>query len=148
MGESVDRAVGTARSALGHSTWSRLRPRERAHLLTKLADALEEHGEEFAQIESLDTGETPQRDEEARRYPSHRRSPSVLRRMGDKIEGATSAALCIRKEISSSTPDANRSASAASLVPWDYPLLLAAWKLAPALAAGNTVILKPSEEHR
>ncbi len=141
-GESVDRAVGTARSALEHSTWSRLRPRERAHLLTKLADALEEHGEEFAQIESLDTGK-PLNETRGVDIPHTADHLRYFAGWVTKIEGATVPSSAGNQLIYTRREPVG---VCGLIVPWNYPLLLAAWKLAPALAAGNTVILKPSEE--
>ncbi|MEA2401743.1 MAG: aldehyde dehydrogenase [Thermoleophilaceae bacterium] len=139
--EDIDRAVRAARRAF-EGPWSSLAPSQRGMLLHRLADAIEAHADEFAQIESIDNGK-----------------PAAFALAGDvalavehfryfagwatKIEGSS---------IQTSHPDMHVYTRrepvgvVGAIIPWNFPLLMAAWKLAPALAAGCTVVLKPAEQ--
>jgi phenylacetaldehyde dehydrogenase len=142
--EDIDRAVKAARAAFDSGPWSKMTPSERGRLIWKLADLIEKNAEEFAQLESLDNGK-----------------PAAIARLADvpgtidlfrymagwatKIEGNTipiSAhgakflAMTLREPVG----------VVGQIIPWNFPLMMASWKLGPALAAGCTVILKPAEQ--
>ncbi|MGF0313356.1 aldehyde dehydrogenase family protein [Rhodococcus sp. IEGM1428] len=139
--EDVDRAVDAARSAL-KGEWGRMRPNERARILLKLADLVEQDIETLAILETLDngkpleyslSGDIPDVSEVFRYFAGW-----ATKIIGDSVP--TSAGheyfnYTLREPVG----------VVAAIVPWNYPLLMATWKLAPALAAGNAVILKPSE---
>ncbi len=137
----VDRAVDAARSALASKEWGGIDPHRRAEILWKLADLIEAHADELAEIETRDNGKPIF---ESRRVDL----PSVVENfryyagLADKIQGDT---------IPVSGPFLNYTLRepvgvVGCIVPWNFPLSLAAWKVAPALACGNAVILKPAEE--
>jgi len=142
----IDRAVKAARKAFD-GPWSRMTASERGKLIWKLADLLEEHLEEFATLETLDNGK-PLTISRVADVPL---AVDLLRYMAGwatKIEGAT---------IPISVPYAPGAKFLAytkrepvgvvgQIIPWNFPLLMAAWKLGPALATGNTVVLKPAEQ--
>jgi phenylacetaldehyde dehydrogenase len=143
----INRAVVAARNAFVSGPWRKLTTSERGRLIWKLADLLESHLEEFAQLESLDNGK-----------------PIVEARVGDvplsvdlfrymagwatKIEGSTIPisvpympgaryfSYTLREPVG----------VVGQIIPWNFPLLMAAWKLGPALAAGCTIVLKPAEQ--
>src|SRR5947207_2429436 len=135
----VDRAVQAAKKALPE--WLETTPGERAELLLKLAAAIDEHAEELAQIESQNVGkplsyardEMPVCADNIRFFAGAAR---ILegRSAGEYMRGYTSM---IRREPLGIV---------AGIAPWNYPLMMAVWKLAPALAAGNVQVLKPSEQ--
>jgi len=145
--EDIDRAVKAARNAFETGRWSQLTPSERGRVIWKLADLLEENLEEFAELESLDNGK-PLKIARAADVPL---AVDLLRYMAGwatKIEGNT---------IPISVPYAPGAKFLAytlrepvgvvgQIIPWNFPLLMAAWKLGPALATGNTVVLKPAEQ--
>lgn len=145
--EDINQAVKAARQAFENGPWSKLTVSERGRLIWKLADLLEQHLEEFAELESLDNGK-----------------PISVARVGDvplavdmfrymagwatKIEGNTIPlsvpytpgtqyfAYTVREPVG----------VVGQIIPWNFPLLMAVWKLAPALAAGCTIVLKPAEQ--
>ncbi len=145
--EDIDRAVKAARRAFESGPWRRMTPSERGRLIWKLADLLEAHLEEFAQIETLDNGKPIT----VSRVADVPLSVDLFRYMAGwatKIEGNT---------IPISVPYAPGARYLAytlrepvgvvgQIIPWNFPLLMAAWKLGPALAAGCTVVLKPAEQ--
>ena len=136
----VDAAVEAAEDALPE--WLDSTPAERAELLLKLADVLDENAEELAEIESRNVGKPLC--VRARRDAGLLRQPALLRRAprgssraasaGEYMKGYTSM---IRREPLGIV---------GGIAPWNYPLMMAVWKLAPALAAGNVQVLKPSEQ--
>jgi len=136
----IDAAVRAAEAAFGG--WSQTAPKDRAALLLKLADRIEADGAEFARLESLNCGKplaAALNDEIPAIADVFRFFAGAARTMhgavaGEYLAGFTSM---IRRDPIGVV---------ASIAPWNYPLMMAAWKLAPALAAGNTVILKPSEQ--
>jgi 1-pyrroline dehydrogenase len=137
--EDVDRAVEAAERALPE--WLETTPRERAERLFKLADLLEENGEDIARVESQNVGKpiAMARDEVPEMADNIRFFAGAARALqgqitGEYIEGRTS---WVRREPIGVV---------AGIAPWNYPLWMAVWKLAPALAAGNVQILKPSEQ--
>jgi betaine-aldehyde dehydrogenase len=137
--EDVDRAVQAAKKALPE--WLETTPGERAELLLKLADAIDEHTEELAELESRNVGkplsyardEMPVCSDNIRFFAGAAR---VLegRSAGEYMRGYTS---WLRREPIGVV---------GGIAPWNYPLMMAVWKLAPALAAGNVQVLKPSEQ--
>lgn len=137
----VDRAVAAARRAFQAGVWSQLAPRERKARLTRLAQLITEHSEELALIETLDMGK-PIRDALAFDLPETAHCYAwygeAIDKRYDEIAptGGNALATVTREPLG----------VVAAVVPWNYPLLMAAWKVAPALAAGNSVILKPAEQ--
>jgi aminobutyraldehyde dehydrogenase len=136
----VDAAVKAAAAAF--DGWSRTPPRDRAALLLKLADRIEADGEAFARLESRNCGkpyaaalgdEIPAIADVFRFFAGACRSMTGVV-AGEYIAGFTSM---IRRDPIGVV---------ASIAPWNYPLMMAAWKLGPALAAGNTCVLKPAEQ--
>src|SRR5207245_8628548 len=145
--EDIDRAVKAARKAFESGPWRRMTPSERGRLIWKLADLLESSLEEFAQIETLDNGKPIT----IARVADVPLSVDLFRYMAGwatKIEGNT---IPISVPY---TPGARYHAYTlrepvgvvGQIIPWNFPLLMAAWKLGPALAAGCTVVMKPAEQ--
>src|SRR5664279_129685 len=137
--EDVDRAVAAANTAL--PAWLDATPKERSELLHKLADVLDANAEELAQLESLSVGKPlmASRDEMPFAADNLRFFAGAARNLegksaGEYITGYTSM---IRREPLGIV---------AGICPWNYPLMMAIWKLGPAIAAGNVQILKPSEQ--
>ncbi len=141
-GEDVNRAVIAARAAFD-GPWSRLTAAERSAVLYKIADLIEAHAETFAQLETLDNGKpyaTALRDDVGgtvayfRYYagwPTKIHGDTIPVSVVPDILGYT-----LRQPVG----------VCAQIIPWNYPLMMSAWKLAPALAAGCTCILKPAEQ--
>ena len=138
-GKDVDRAVESAAGAL--EKWMDSTPGERSLMLLKLADRIEQHAEELAQLESENVGkpiglarsELPFLIDNLRFFAGACRCLEG-RAAGEYLAGYTSM---IRREPVGVV---------GSIAPWNYPLMMAIWKIGPALAAGNTVVLKPSEQ--
>ena len=136
--EDVDAAVAAAVRAF--DGWAGATPQERSEGLHRLADLVEEHGEELAQLESLDVGkpiaamreEIPFMVDNLRYFAGAARNLEG-RAAGEYMEGYTSM---VRREAIGVV---------GQVTPWNYPLMMAVWKIAPALAGGNTIVLKPSE---
>jgi phenylacetaldehyde dehydrogenase len=143
----VDRAVSAARKAFEDGPWRKLTTSERGRLIWKLADLLEAHLDEFAQLESLDNGK-PVGVARAADVPLAIDHFRYMAGWATKIEGNT---IPISVPY---TPGAQYLAYTlrepvgvvAQIIPWNFPLLMGAWKLGPALAAGCTVVLKPAEQ--
>ncbi|WP_409993798.1 gamma-aminobutyraldehyde dehydrogenase [Roseateles koreensis] len=138
--EQVQRAISAASRAW--DAWSQTTPAERGRLLLKLADVVEAHADAFATLESLNCGKplAPVRNEEL---------PAIV----DCLRYFAGAARCLNAPVAGEyaagyTSMIRRDAIGVigAIVPWNYPLMMAVWKLAPALAAGNTLVLKPSEQ--
>jgi betaine-aldehyde dehydrogenase len=137
----AERAVAAARAAFRSGVWSRITPGERAAVLDRMADLLEERADDFARTESRNTGkplkfssafDVPLTIDNIRFFAAAARNLEG-KASGEYLDGLTST---IRREPIG---------VCASIAPWNYPLNMAAWKIGPALAAGNTVVLKPSE---
>ncbi|HKH15466.1 MAG TPA: gamma-aminobutyraldehyde dehydrogenase [Solirubrobacterales bacterium] len=137
--EDVNRAVAAARGAFDE--WSTATPATRSMALLKLADAIDEHAEELAALESADAGkplkavtedEMPAMSDQLRFFAGAARNLEG-RASGEYTEGYTSI---IRREAIGVV---------GQITPWNYPLMMAIWKIGPALATGNTVVLKPAE---
>ncbi|HEY5794315.1 MAG TPA: aldehyde dehydrogenase [Bosea sp. (in: a-proteobacteria)] len=139
--EDVDRAVAVARKAFESGVWSRMAPRERKTRLAAFADLISAHTEELALLETLDMGK-PIRDSLAVDLPL---SAQCIRWYAEAIDK-------VYDEIAPTAPTAislirrEPLGVVAAVVPWNFPLLMAAWKIGPILAAGNSLILKPAEQ--
>jgi phenylacetaldehyde dehydrogenase len=142
----IDRAVKSARKAFEDSAWSRMRPVERERLMLKLADLIEANAEELAQLESLDNGKLVF----FARIVDVQGTVDFFRYMAGwatKVEGKT-------LDVSIGMPGEEYQAFTirqpvgvvGQIVPWNFPLAMATWKLAPALAVGCTCVLKPAEQ--
>lgn len=134
----VDLAVDAAERAF--PAWSRMAAAQRGRLLLKLADAIEAHAEELAQLESLDTGH-PIRDSRALDVPRTAACFRYFGGMADKLEGAV---VPVEPGFLNYVQRAPIGV-VGQIVPWNFPLMFTSWKMGPALAAGNTVVIKPSE---
>ncbi|HKK27936.1 MAG TPA: aldehyde dehydrogenase family protein [Gemmatimonadota bacterium] len=137
--EQVDAAVRSAREA--QASWRDLDPHARSELLWRLADLIEEHGSELAEVETRDNGK-PLFEAGKVDLPSVVQNFRYYAGWADKLTGET---------IPVSGPFLNYTLRqpvgvVGAIVPWNFPLSLAAWKVAPALACGNAVILKPAEQ--
>ncbi len=144
--EDIDAAVAAARIAYA-GEWSSLTPSQRAKILWRLADLIEDHAETLAELESLDNGKPKLQAQ----FVDVAVSADVFRYMAGwctKLEGNT---------MTLSTPYAPGATFHAYtlreslgvvglIIPWNFPLMMCAWKMAPALACGNTVVLKPAEQ--
>lgn len=139
--QDVDRAVQAARKAFRTSGWAAMPAKDRAVLLHRLADLVDKHRAELAQIESLDVGK-PLGNAEAFDIPNvaqtlrYYADLAVRTRMQEPIAVPGFDARQVR------TPYG----LAAFILPWNFPMLLVGWNLAPALAAGNTAVIKPAED--
>jgi acyl-CoA reductase-like NAD-dependent aldehyde dehydrogenase len=137
----VDEAVKHARKALEHGKWGTMGPHQRTRCLLKIADLIEQHAEELAELETLDNGK------------------AIFESKNIDIPGAAETfryyagwASKIYGETNPSDPDMfsftlrEPVGVCGQIIPWNFPLLMASWKIAPALACGNVVILKPAEQ--
>jgi phenylacetaldehyde dehydrogenase len=143
--EDIDRAVKAARAAFDTGKWSKISPSERGRMMWRLADLIEKNAEEFAQLESLDNGK-----------------PLTIARVADlplaidhfryyagwstKIEGNTIPMSFARQGSYHAYTVREPVGVVGQIIPWNFPLLMAAWKLGPALATGCCVVLKPAEQ--
>jgi phenylacetaldehyde dehydrogenase len=141
--EDVNRAVAAARRAFDGKAWSRTTPSVRGRLLWKLADLIEQHTEDFAQLESIDNGK-PVAVARVADVPLAVDTFRYMAGWATKITGRTSDISIPGEWLTYSRKEPV--GVVGQIIPWNFPLLMAAWKLAPALAAGNTVILKTAEQ--
>jgi betaine-aldehyde dehydrogenase len=137
--EEVDRAVRAARRAF--DGWSTTIPAQRAQALLALADLVEEHGDELARLEALNAGK-----------PIENVKSDEIPVMADNLRFFAGAARCLEGRAAGEYMEGYTSFTRREAVgvigqvtPWNYPLMMAIWKFGPALAAGNTVVLKPAE---
>ncbi|MBL8648040.1 MAG: aldehyde dehydrogenase family protein [Sphingosinicella sp.] len=137
----VDHAVGIASARCGEGIWSRCSPRARGEVLWKLADLIEAEAERFAVLESLCAGK-PIRDTVMGEIPQAVAALRFFAELPDKLRGETTASdasvlhYVLRQPLG----------VVGAIVPWNFPINMAIWKAAPALAAGNSVVLKPAEQ--
>jgi gamma-glutamyl-gamma-aminobutyraldehyde dehydrogenase len=137
----IDRAVAVAQRAFRSGVWSRMAPRGRMEVLFRFADLIDAHTENLAVLETLDMGK-PISDVIAEDLPAVTETIRFMAEAVDKIEGAVTNTeddvmhFVLREPLG----------VVGAISPWNYPLLMAVWKIAPALAAGNTVVLKPAEQ--
>ncbi|HKW58692.1 MAG TPA: aldehyde dehydrogenase family protein [Candidatus Dormibacteraeota bacterium] len=141
--EDVDRAVAAARKSFDAGAWRDLPPAERARALWKIGDMLEERATEFAQLETLDNG-MPINDALLFHVPLAAATFRYYAGWVTKLDGATQQVSLPGKYLSYTLREPV--GVVGQIIPWNFPLLMAAWKLAPALACGNSIVLKPSEE--
>ncbi|WP_426191396.1 aldehyde dehydrogenase family protein [Massilia sp. DWR3-1-1] len=134
----IDKAVAAARKAF--PKWARMAAMERGRLLLKLADAIEANADELARLESMDTGH-PLRDTRHLDVPRTALTFRYFGGMADKLEGSVIPVeagflnYMLREPIG----------VVGQVVPWNFPLMFTSWKMAPALAAGNCIVMKPAE---
>jgi acyl-CoA reductase-like NAD-dependent aldehyde dehydrogenase len=140
-GEDIDRAVKAARRAFDDGAWTSWPPVERQRLLLKVADLIEQHADELAQLETLDNGKSIG---ESRNVDVPAAAETFRYYAGwvNKIYGETIPSdpaffnFTLREPIG----------VCGQIIPWNFPLLMAAWKLGPGIACGNTMVLKPAEQ--
>jgi betaine-aldehyde dehydrogenase len=137
--EDVDAAVKAARQAF--RAWSRTTPAQRSEALLALAEMVERHGDEIARIEAIDAGK-----------PIEAVKADEIPVMADNLRFFAGAARCLEGRAAGEYMEGHTSfvrreavGVIGQVTPWNYPLMMAIWKIAPALAAGNTVVLKPAE---
>ncbi|MDI3324860.1 aldehyde dehydrogenase [Pontibacterium granulatum] len=137
----VNIAVANAREVFKSGVWSEMHPRQRKQIILKWADLIEQHKDEFAVLDTLDMGKSI--------------SEMVNIDVPDAIDCFRWTAECIDKVYGEIAPTGNDTLAmihhepvgvVGAITPWNYPLLMVSWKIAPALAAGNCVVLKPSEK--
>ena len=140
-GADVDLAVAAARTAFADRRWAGLAPAQRKKILQKFADLMGKHREELALLETMDMGKPIKYSQ----IVDVNSSANCIRWFAEAVDKiydeiaptpANSLALITREPVG----------VVAAIVPWNYPMLMASWKLAPALAAGNSIVLKPSEK--
>jgi len=137
----ADRAIASARATFNAGTWSQMAPAERKQILCRFADLLEENAEELALLETLDMGK-PISDSLSVDIPGSaeaiRWSAEATDKLYDEVAPTprSQLGLVTREPVG----------VVAAVVPWNFPLMMACWKLGPALASGNSVVLKPSEK--
>ncbi len=145
--EDIDRAVKTARAAFDEGPWGRMTPSERGRAIHRIGDLILEHGDELAALETLDNGK-PMAIARAADIPLaadnfHYYAGWTTKLGGETIQpsvaympGAEWHAYSLREPVG----------VVGQIIPWNFPLLMAAWKLGPALAAGCAIVLKPAEQ--
>jgi len=140
--EDVDRAVAAARKSFESGVWRSLPPAERAKALWRAGDLIEEHAMELAQLDSLDNGK-PINEMLLFDVPLTAATFRYYAGWVTKLEGATQQTSFPGSYLSYTLREPV--GVVAQIIPWNFPLMMAAWKVAPALACGNSVVLKPSE---
>jgi phenylacetaldehyde dehydrogenase len=143
--EDIDRAVKAARAAFETGPWSRISPSERGRMMWRLADLIEKHTEEFAQLESLDNGK-PLKIARIADLPLAVDHFRYYAGWATKIEGNTIPMGLARQGSYHAYTVREPVGVVGQIIPWNFPLLMAAWKLGPALATGCCVVLKPAEQ--
>ncbi len=139
--KDIDLAVKAARRAFKSGIWSRMAPRARMDVMYRIAQLMEEHADQFALLDCLDMGK-PITELTGGDVPFSVLTFQYFGETIDKIEGTVTNTdpsalhMIVREPLG----------VVACVTPWNYPLMMAAWKVAPALAAGNSVILKPAEQ--
>src|SRR5271163_2830376 len=139
----IDLAVAAARKAFESGPWARISPADRSRLVWRLGDLLEQHADEFAELEALDNGKpvtNARRDDVGGSIAMFRYMSGWTQRLtGETIPVSSPGnwhAYTLRQPVG----------VVRQIIPWNFPLMMAAWKLAPALAAGCTIVLKPAEQ--
>ncbi|MGI9666337.1 MAG: aldehyde dehydrogenase [Acidimicrobiia bacterium] len=137
----VDRAVAAARTAFDDGRWSTLSPRDRGQALIRLAGLIESHGEELQLLETLDVGKPvrySRRVDVQQAISTYEWYGEAADKLYDEIAptGPEALGLITREPVG----------VVGAVTPWNFPLMINAWKLAPALMAGNSVVLKPAEQ--
>ncbi|HDZ55612.1 MAG TPA: aldehyde dehydrogenase [Pseudomonas xinjiangensis] len=137
----ADQAVAAARRAFDSGIWSRMAPAQRKQVMIRFADVIEEHAEELALLETLDMGK-PIKDALSVDIPGAARAIRWSGEAIDKLYDEVAATAHDQLGLVTREPVG----VVAAIVPWNFPLMMACWKLGPALSAGNSVVLKPSEK--
>ena len=137
----VDTAVAAGRRAFAAGRWHRLAPRERLDVMNRLAALIEERTEDFVLLDTLCMGK-PVRDMLAVDVPQSALTFRYFAELSDKVEGSVTATATEAFHYTLREP----LGVVGCITPWNYPLMQIAWKIAPALAAGNCVVLKPAEQ--
>ena len=140
--EDVDRAVAAARRAFDEGQWTEVSAADRARMIARLADLIEEHADELAQLESLDNGKPVK----LAKIVDVAGSAAQLRHFAGWPERIYGATIPVRQPNTLCYTGKEPVGVCGQIIPWNFPMLMAAWKLAPALAAGCTVVLKPAEQ--
>lgn len=140
--EDVELAVNAARRALESGPWAQATPAQRARLLHRLAALVEEHGEELAQLEALDNGKPLK----MARVVDVDSAAHHLAHFAGWCERIVGEVLPVRAPEMHCYTRKEPVGVCGQIIPWNFPLLMACWKVAPALAAGCTVVLKPAEQ--
>jgi betaine-aldehyde dehydrogenase len=137
----VDNAVAAAKKAFEGGGWVDLPPNERARALLRMADLIEQRGEEIADLEAADAGK-----------PRAAVMEDEIEVMADQLRFFAGAARCLEGRSAGEYMEAHTSfirrepvGVVGQITPWNYPLMMMVWKIGPALAAGNTIVLKPAE---
>ena len=143
--EDIDRAVKAARAAFEKGPWAKISPSERGRMMWRLADLIEKHTEEFAQLESLDNGK-PLKIARIADLPLAVDHFRYYAGWATKIEGNTIPMGLARQGSYHAYTVREPVGVVGQIIPWNFPLLMAAWKLGPALTTGCCVILKPAEQ--
>jgi acyl-CoA reductase-like NAD-dependent aldehyde dehydrogenase len=139
--QDIDRAVRSARAAFEDGRWSNLAPRQRGQVLIRLADLIAQNGEDLQLLETLDVGKPirySRRVDVAQAEITYRWYGEAADKLYDDIAptGPDALGLITREPVG----------VVGAITPWNFPLMINAWKLAPALVAGNSVVLKPAEQ--
>ncbi|MFZ0912744.1 MAG: aldehyde dehydrogenase family protein [Candidatus Korobacteraceae bacterium] len=144
--EDIDRAVKAARRAFESGPWHEMTASQRGRIIWKLGDLIEEHLEEFAQLESLDNGK-PLSVARVADVPLAADLFHYMAGWATKIEGNTIPISAASRRVKYFAYTLREPVGVVGqIIPWNFPLLMAAWKLGPALATGCTVVLKPAEQ--
>lgn len=139
--EDIDLAVHAARAAFESGPWSKMDARDRGRLLNKLADLMEDNLDELAALETLDNGK-PINDARAADLPLSIDCLRYYAGWADKIHGDT---IPVRGDYFCYTRR-EPVGVCGQIIPWNFPILMTAWKWGPALATGNTIVMKPAEQ--
>lgn len=137
----VDRAVASAKAAFKSGVWANMAPRDRAEVLYRFADKIEQNAAAICLADTLEMGK-PIADMVSVDIPEASKTIRYFAEAIDKVTGTTTATECDVLHYTLRQP----LGVVGCISPWNYPLLMAVWKIAPALAAGNSVVLKPSED--
>ncbi len=143
--KDVDRAVAAARAAFDDGRWSNLPPMVRERTMNRLADLLEAHADEFAELEAIDNGK-PKGMAGAVDIPGAISQIRFMAGWASKVAGETTPPYTMPAGTVFSYTVKEPVGVCAQIVPWNFPLLMACLKIAPALAAGCTIVLKPAEQ--
>jgi acyl-CoA reductase-like NAD-dependent aldehyde dehydrogenase len=140
--QDVDRAVGAARRALEEGPWSKAPAAERARLMNRVADVIEQHADELAELESLDNGKPVK----LARLVDVNQTVAWFRHFAGWAERIRGDVIPVRQPGMHCYTRKEPVGVCGQIIPWNFPMLMASWKLGPALAAGCTVVLKPAEQ--
>ncbi|MBV8430053.1 MAG: aldehyde dehydrogenase family protein, partial [Solirubrobacterales bacterium] len=140
--EDVDRAVRAARQALEAGPWQKASAAERARLIYRLADLIEQNADELAELESLDNGKPVK----LARIVDVSQTVAWLRYFAGWAERIRGDVIPVRQPEMHCYTRKEPVGVCGQIIPWNFPMMMAAWKLGPALSAGCTVVLKPAEQ--